>query len=453
MTASAGSAAYGRASLNISFRQVPTFNVPTPPDSPSPREAEPEPNEQLDHCAELPLKEQYGADGGAAAATAAPTMESIVGISDDDWEREFAAMQALSPGRSGGEQHLVQQHLGTGAAIVAVEPDLGATNSASILDPEPMPTETFAPPEDGLEAAAQTPSYVSPVLEVSDDIAQLLQEAFEEESQPSGPSKSSSLSGFKWTGIMDAAQAAWIGGTQLLKYGELLPGGVAKAVDFLVGCSGAPDAHSCSSQLILELGAGRGRLALQLFLMGAAVIGVELASERYGLAISAMERLAHRLPEDFSITKRTSQVIRLGRRSGPRGAVCEVRLGNFLNKVADGEIAAATLVFCQVCMPPAVYPSVRSFMEKLQVGCRVLMFERMESIWGKKPCPFKSLGEVALACTWESQKGHRFFCYEKLDMPADTSAAVEATTPPEDDDWESSSDEEGSGDSTSGGWV
>lgn len=62
-------------------------------------------------------------------------------------------------------------------------------------------------------------------------------------------------------------------------------------------------AHGC--QVILELGMGRGRCALQLFLHNATVLGllfgrisvaqgVELCFERYGKALEQMERLAHR---------------------------------------------------------------------------------------------------------------------------------------------------------------
>ena len=51
----------------------------------------------------------------------------------------------------------------------------------------------------------------------------------------------SATSGFRWTGMFDAAQAAWIGGTKLLKYGELLPGGVSKAASLLVPENGQDD--------------------------------------------------------------------------------------------------------------------------------------------------------------------------------------------------------------------
>mmetsp|Transcript_57388 Transcript_57388/g.134576 ORF Transcript_57388/g.134576 Transcript_57388/m.134576 type:complete len:431 (+) Transcript_57388:90-1382(+) len=416
----------GRPSLNISYRQVPTFKVEvdTPPDTPT-------------HAA--PPSELGDATQEASkpiVPVSLPTAESIAGMNQADWEREFAALQNL-PGNK----------LCTPIATDGCQLEPLATTD---YKQEPLPTADCTSDLKKAEVAASDAS--APSLEVASSIAQHLQQVFDEESSPSSASKpSSSLSGFKWTGIMDAAQAAWIGGTQLLKYGELLPGGVAKAVKFMVNHDGVvPDALTCGNQLVLELGAGRGRLALQLFLMGAAVVGVELASERYGLAVAALERLSHRFPEQYDITKRTSQVVRLGQRGGPRGAVCEVRLGNFLNKVSDEEIGSATLVFCQVCLPSAVHSSIRTMLERTQVGCRILMYERLESMYGKRVCPFKLLAELNLACTWQAQRGHRFYCYERLDMLLSTAAEADGSSSEE--EWEST-DGEGSDGSDGGRWV
>lgn len=233
-------------------------------------------------------------------------------------------------------------------------------------------------------------------------------------------------SGFKWTGVVDAAHAAWIGGTRLLRYGEVLPGGVAKALPWFVA-GGEPDSKTQAdpnvgqNQLCLELGMGRGRMALQLFLSGATVIGVELASERYRLAVAAFERLAHRSPEHFEISKRTADAIRIRRKGGPKGGICEVRLGNFFDVVTSAEVNAATLIFLQVCLPPPTWPRVRSLVANTSPGCRMLSYEDMERMWrgeggasgsSKAPFPFTSIGAPRLACSWAPQKGHRFYCYE-----------------------------------------
>ncbi|CAK8986874.1 unnamed protein product [Durusdinium trenchii] len=47
---------------------------------------------------------------------------------------------------------------------------------------------------------------------------------------PEAVEKCVQSSKFAWSGFVDAAKAAWIGGTQLLTYGELLPAGTQKAL-------------------------------------------------------------------------------------------------------------------------------------------------------------------------------------------------------------------------------
>eukprot|EP00411_Alexandrium_monilatum_P090817 CAMPEP_0175743722 /NCGR_PEP_ID=MMETSP0097-20121207/57182_1 /TAXON_ID=311494 /ORGANISM="Alexandrium monilatum, Strain CCMP3105" /LENGTH=447 /DNA_ID=CAMNT_0017052057 /DNA_START=11 /DNA_END=1350 /DNA_ORIENTATION=- len=243
------------------------------------------------------------------------------------------------------------------------------------------------------------------------------------------------VSGFRWTGVMDAAQAAWIGGTRMLRYGELLPGGLARAFDVLLdseggGASDASDGAAtgsgaaasaadrlenlASGQLVLELGMGRGRAALQLFLSGATVIGVELANERYGLAVAALERLAHRCPEQFEISRRTSQAVRIRRVGGPKAAICEVRLGNFFDAVTGEEVEAATMVLLQVCLPQPAWPRLRSLLLHTQAGCRILMYEDLRKMWEGLNFPFESLGGPRLACSWAPERGHRFHCYQRV---------------------------------------
>jgi len=171
-------------------------------------------------------------------------------------------------------------------------------------------------------------------------------------------------------------------------------------------------------QLALELGMGRGRLAMQLFLNGATVIGVELASERYGLAVSAMERLAHRCPDSFEITKRSAQAVRIKRNGGWKGSICEVRLGSFMDAVPIKEVEAATLVFVQVCLPPPVWPRVKAFLSQTSPGCRLLTFENLRQVWGNiGHFPFAELGRPVLSCSWGQDKGHTFYCYERLEDP------------------------------------
>jgi len=286
--------------------------------------------------------------------------------------------------------------------------DTAASSNAPLVGSSALSAEKLHhDPDDGI------PSY-----DVSSEVMQLLAQAYDEGTDEASNPKAG-LSGFRWTGVVDAAQAAWIGGTRLLQYGELLPGGVEKAYTYLCkGSLGDPSASSDAPmakdrQLVLELGMGRGRVALQLFLSGATVIGVELASERYGLGVAALERLAHRFPQDFEISRRTATAVRIRRRKGPKGALCEFRLGNFFNCVTKEEIGASTLMFVQVCLPQAVWPRLQKLVQTAHEGCRLLTYEDMNKVVAQmEPKPLTYVGSIRLACTWNREKGHRFNCYQ-----------------------------------------
>mmetsp|Transcript_45996 Transcript_45996/g.92772 ORF Transcript_45996/g.92772 Transcript_45996/m.92772 type:complete len:424 (-) Transcript_45996:47-1318(-) len=310
------------------------------------------------------------------------------------------------------------------------EPD--SAEAQDVLDECPASSLSLAShPEDGHTGEVQSDEATSlPVpASVLAALAQAYDESIELVQRPLP-----GVSGFRWTGVMDAAQAAWIGGTRMLRYGELLPGGLARGLDAMLEGEGggASDASECaasgsgdatssreclrgaaSGQLALELGMGRGRVALQLFLSGATVIGVELANERYGLAVAALERLAHRCPEQFEISRRTSQAVRIRRVNGPKAAICEVRLGNFFDVVTGEEVEAATLVFLQVCLPQPAWPRLRSLLLHTQANCRILMYENLRKMWEGENFPFESLGNPHLSCSWNPERGHRFHCYQR----------------------------------------
>eukprot|EP00435_Cladocopium_sp_Y103_P016772 s1390_g4.t1 len=120
---------------------------------------------------------------------------------------------------------------------------------------------------------------------------------------------------------------------------ELLPAGTEKALAVMApGLHFESPARQRHHEVALELGCGRGRAALHLFLAGATVLGVELALERYSFAVEAMQRLAHRCPEAFRVSFQTSKAWQ---------EVLQVRQGDFFQLVDREEIAAATLIFLQ----------------------------------------------------------------------------------------------------------
>lgn len=218
---------------------------------------------------------------------------------------------------------------------------------------------------------------------------------------------------FRWSSMKDAARAAWAGGTDLLRYGEILPRGAAKALARLR--EGAPNRPA----LAIELGMGRGRLAMQTFLSGASVIGVEFASERYHRAVAASERLAHRRPEVFEISKAqapTGPTVRLQNILPGRwgGALYEARRGDFFHALSDSEMESATLVILQVQIPVNSRKRVCDLLSHTSEGCRLLSRVDLTEIWQPGEIfPFKSLGRCRIATSWAPVRGHDMYIWEK----------------------------------------
>eukprot|EP00439_Symbiodinium_sp_Y106_P069114 s2661_g11.t2 len=157
---------------------------------------------------------------------------------------------------------------------------------------------------------------------------------------------------------------------------ELLPAGTEKALALM-----APGLHFLpqgmpgrNHEVALELGMGRGRVGLHLFLAGATVLGVELAWQRFSLAAEASERLSHRCPDLFNMSFLDAK-FRLLRVGGPPHAFLEARHGDFLKLVTPEEVSAATLIFLHVSLPAASWPSLRQFLQLCQPACRVLSYE------------------------------------------------------------------------------
>lgn len=219
---------------------------------------------------------------------------------------------------------------------------------------------------------------------------------------------------FQWSSMKDAARAAWAGGTSLLRYDEVLPRGAAKALARLR--EGAPDRPA----LALELGMGRGRLAMQIFLSGASVIGVEFASERYQRAVAASERLAHRRPEVFAVVKAqasTRQTLQLQNvLPGPwGGAVYEARRGDFFQELSDLEIKSATLAILQVHIPENCRQKICDLLSKLSRGCRILTRLNLIDIWQSgDDFPLRSLGRCRVVTSWAPVRGHSMYLWEKV---------------------------------------
>jgi hypothetical protein len=246
--------------------------------------------------------------------------------------------------------------------------------------------------------------------ELPDWLRQDLEAAYDERvDDPLPPNSSSLFRTYRWCSNMDVAQASWIGGTELLHYGEIMPGGAVRALARL-----RQGAHERPT-LALELGMGRGRLAMQLFLGGASVIGVELGFERYTRGKNAMRRLVSCRPDSFEMVQSTSTntQVRRCRTSVCATATYDARHGNFFTVMDKDEVAAATLVVMHVRLPEFAWSSVRSLLCMTTAGCRVLTSEDLRLIWKKKALPFKFLGPCRASASWAREDGHIFWLWER----------------------------------------
>lgn len=224
---------------------------------------------------------------------------------------------------------------------------------------------------------------------------------------------------FLWSSMKDAARAAWAGGTDLLRYWEVLPNGAAKVLARLrEGAQHRP-------ALALELGMGRGRLAMQIFLSGASVIGVEFASERYHRAVAASERLSHKRPEIFEISKARAA-------TGPRvrlqnimpgkggGAIYEARKGDLFNVMSESEMKLATLIILQVQIPKNAREKFRNILLQTSEGCRLLSRLNLKDLWEPGQFfPFKSLGRCRVSTSWAPVRGHDMYLWERISAVVD----------------------------------
>eukprot|EP00931_Biecheleriopsis_adriatica_P047155 TRINITY_DN27158_c0_g1_i1.p1 TRINITY_DN27158_c0_g1~~TRINITY_DN27158_c0_g1_i1.p1 ORF type:complete len:481 (-),score=68.93 TRINITY_DN27158_c0_g1_i1:59-1501(-) len=267
----------------------------------------------------------------------------------------------------------------------------------------------FAPPR-----GAQRAEKVD--WDVPQHVVNQLAQAYDEDPQKVGHHQQHSR--YSWSGVMDAARAAWIGGTRLLNYGELLPSGTSKALAVMApGISFESPNMPSQNKLALELGMGRGRAAAHLYFMGMTVVGVELAHERFCIARQALERLAHRCPHTYEMVYLKSQEARIRRCAGPQPAIYEVRHGNFFDQVTSEEVHAAALIFLQVDLPKSVWSPLRNFLGQCRSGCRILSYLDLKLVWqGCGEFAFRDIGSPLLACSWAPERGYRFHCYERLDL-------------------------------------
>mmetsp|Transcript_22741 Transcript_22741/g.64443 ORF Transcript_22741/g.64443 Transcript_22741/m.64443 type:complete len:352 (-) Transcript_22741:66-1121(-) len=203
-------------------------------------------------------------------------------------------------------------------------------------------------------------------------------------------------------------------GSSLL-YGELLPDGVSKALlpDWLGGAL----VHRGGGGLVLELGMGSGKVALQIFLQCrsvAHVLGIELVPSRYAIAEAALLRLAGTHPQAFR-TLQSEPGARLVLEECASGRKVEIRCADFFSLGLD-LTERSDIIFFAVNVPCKLFPQLCQRLSRAKEGCRLFTYHALDAIWWiSEPCPFQhceaNVPESDTFSTSWSPQGYRFFVY------------------------------------------
>lgn len=208
-------------------------------------------------------------------------------------------------------------------------------------------------------------------------------------------------------------------GSSLL-YGELLPDGVSKILlpAYLGGALQGADQGASGNSVVLELGAGSGKVALQIFLQRRdvkTVVGVELVSSRFAIAAAALERLVAAKPQRFATSLHKSgesicvEEVCSGRR-------IEFHCADFFQRGLDELCESCDAIVFAVNIPCRLFGQLCDRLSKVKKGCRLFAYHSLESIWWlDAPCPFHQceanvLDSDTFSTSWSPQ-GFKFYVY------------------------------------------
>mmetsp|Transcript_27519 Transcript_27519/g.51350 ORF Transcript_27519/g.51350 Transcript_27519/m.51350 type:complete len:297 (+) Transcript_27519:362-1252(+) len=223
-------------------------------------------------------------------------------------------------------------------------------------------------------------------------------------------------------------KAANEAGTQLT-YGEIDPRGVmmmAKNLSFN------------DADVLLDIGSGRGRVAVQAFdqYNFSRVIGVEVARERFELCENAVDcyvkyHKAHdhfsverlrKMPHDYGIPEKDFVIVEAScpvtskegsKSSSKRQSTLEfyrADIGTLRDLIAD---AKPTVVLMDMAFP-SMPVSLASVLNTLPFGTRMLTYENLDKKWPESlEFPFSFLDGDKFLTSWQPEVGHYFFKWVK----------------------------------------
>ena len=185
--------------------------------------------------------------------------------------------------------------------------------------------------------------------------------------------------------------------------------------------------NAANANVLVDLGMGLGKLALQCFLEYPnlnTVIGLEFCQTRSNTAFRALNRFAERTPsrlkwvllEEGSSLKLIESphrtMTRSVSRSIPSGRRLEFQQGDLF---AFPHVAKADIVICETKIRSERYEEFRHKLNQMKIGARLLTYEHLETVYRGVIFPFETFasGERYLT-SWATCDGHSFFLYRKV---------------------------------------
>lgn len=194
-----------------------------------------------------------------------------------------------------------------------------------------------------------------------------------------------------------------------LLYGEMLPDGLSKAIS-------DKRLNVDEAKLVLELGMGTGKLAMQIFAQVPTVeriVGIELAPSRYQIGAEALRRMVELPLTNYKMIEDTELACIV--QETDTGRTLEFRCGDMF--AIHEDIANADAIIMEVAFCDALIMPTCKLMTELKDGCRIIIFYRLEEIWmEERDCPCHPIVDTSsvfdwYATSWSPNYGHPFFAY------------------------------------------
>lgn len=198
-----------------------------------------------------------------------------------------------------------------------------------------------------------------------------------------------------------------------LLYGEILPLGIDKALN-------KDHLRAASAKLLLDMGMGTGKLAMQAFLQFInieRVVGVEICRSRYNIGEEALHRLQSHYPAEFTVT--ACEKGNLCILSGRHGRRLEFYCADMFD-MTKLHVWDADIIILQTNMHSQVYDLLCHTLARMKKNCRILSYLNLATLYPEGGIfPFQQLPvnrciSDRFCTTWSTNRGFHFFLWKKV---------------------------------------